>query len=382
MSEQFRKKPVVIEAMQYTGDNVLAVAAWAHQGQLPAMNAIITHDGYVMRVRTLEGSLIASPGDWVIRGIKGELYPCKPDIFAATYEPVAPPLPAGPPLIDPHREHLAFVAVMNALDVHMPPDGAALLMELRAIAATVGYPWRGAPLPTGPVAPPLDLDRIRQWFVRHRNDRSCCECSGPPNIWSEHMEALLAEIDVLRERMMAGPETCQFRRPVRSARCADLFPDDQMHWCGACLMEVHQPERFREYVAKLREAPRGAARPSQPPEQAMTTNGEVHCALCGVDIRFIDGEWLDRETHSTCNLRVVGGPPKHGPHPVARPPASPPALEAYRALVAWLLGENGEFPREPALLATRQRFWWRTELRARQRAIEAALAVSPEAPPP
>lgn len=45
----------------------------------------------------------------------------------------------------PASEHLAFVAVMNALDVHMPPDGRKLLKELREIAATVGYPWKGVP---------------------------------------------------------------------------------------------------------------------------------------------------------------------------------------------------------------------------------------------
>ena len=41
------------------------------------------------------------------------------------------------------QEHLTFVAVMNALDVHMPPDGANLLREIRQIAETTGYPWRG-----------------------------------------------------------------------------------------------------------------------------------------------------------------------------------------------------------------------------------------------
>lgn len=40
-------------------------------------------------ISTLEGTMVASSGDWIIRGVKNELYPCKPDIFAATYEPVA-----------------------------------------------------------------------------------------------------------------------------------------------------------------------------------------------------------------------------------------------------------------------------------------------------
>ena len=77
---RFRKKPVVIEAIQWTGDNVeevgefLAGVHWATAGR----NAVIP---------TREGDMAASPNDWIIKGIAGEFYPCKPDIFAATYEP-------------------------------------------------------------------------------------------------------------------------------------------------------------------------------------------------------------------------------------------------------------------------------------------------------
>jgi len=77
---KFRKKPVVIEAIQWTGDNVeeigefLGMVHWATSGR----NAVIP---------TLEGDMVASPNDWIIKGVKGEFYPCKPDIFAATYEP-------------------------------------------------------------------------------------------------------------------------------------------------------------------------------------------------------------------------------------------------------------------------------------------------------
>jgi hypothetical protein len=78
---KFRKKPVVIEAMQYTGRNALDVMGWAGDAGLTG-----EVDGAV-EITTLEGTMRADPGDWVIRGVKGELYPCKPDIFAATYEP-------------------------------------------------------------------------------------------------------------------------------------------------------------------------------------------------------------------------------------------------------------------------------------------------------
>lgn len=86
---KFRKKPVVIEAMQFDGmaQRTHEILEWAHKGLAPQANAIIVVDGWVLRIRTLEGEMIAHDGDWIIRGVKGEFYPCKPDIFEATYEP-------------------------------------------------------------------------------------------------------------------------------------------------------------------------------------------------------------------------------------------------------------------------------------------------------
>ena len=78
---KFRKKPVVIEAVQWTGE--MTPDLEAHFGNDPIN---LTPSGLV--IKTLEGFHDASVGDWIIRGIKGELYPCKPDIFEATYEPV------------------------------------------------------------------------------------------------------------------------------------------------------------------------------------------------------------------------------------------------------------------------------------------------------
>lgn len=76
---EYRKKPVVIEARQYehhTQSNDLAL--WCGGRIVPA--------GIV--IPTLEGDHLANVGDFIIRGVKGEFYPCKPDIFAATYEAV------------------------------------------------------------------------------------------------------------------------------------------------------------------------------------------------------------------------------------------------------------------------------------------------------
>ena len=77
---KYRKKPVVIEAKQYTRNGLEAeqVADWCGGTQ--------TNEG--LTINTLEGDMKADYGDWIIKGIKGEFYPCKPDIFEATYEPV------------------------------------------------------------------------------------------------------------------------------------------------------------------------------------------------------------------------------------------------------------------------------------------------------
>ncbi len=82
MATKFRKKPVVVEAIRWTGRNADEV--------LRFMCPDIPEDAMAFSetVKTLEGEMHVSKGDWVIKGIKGEFYPCKPDIFEATYEPV------------------------------------------------------------------------------------------------------------------------------------------------------------------------------------------------------------------------------------------------------------------------------------------------------
>ncbi len=83
--ERWRKKPVEIEAMRYDGENCVEIAQWlrVHDvriGQTGTRKASIP---------TLEGTMYASPGDWIIKGVQGEFYPCKPDIFEQTYERAA-----------------------------------------------------------------------------------------------------------------------------------------------------------------------------------------------------------------------------------------------------------------------------------------------------
>lgn len=84
MADLFRKKPVVIEAVQWTGDNGHEVQSFLG-GEFAALGWV---KGHYVEIGTLEGLMVASKGDWIIRGVKGEYYPCKPDIFAATYDAV------------------------------------------------------------------------------------------------------------------------------------------------------------------------------------------------------------------------------------------------------------------------------------------------------
>ncbi len=85
---KFRKKPVVIEARQLSGDNAPDILFWIGSNQTePGPHiAHVNKHGEVI-IRTLEGDHRADVGDWIIRGVKGEFYPCRDDIFRMTYEP-------------------------------------------------------------------------------------------------------------------------------------------------------------------------------------------------------------------------------------------------------------------------------------------------------
>ncbi len=94
---KFRKKPVVIEAVQWDGSYASTKAALQFMDQCVNDDPVTQKrfEEYVnccvdsgMYITTLEGQMCASVGDYIIKGINGEFYPCKPDIFAKTYEPV------------------------------------------------------------------------------------------------------------------------------------------------------------------------------------------------------------------------------------------------------------------------------------------------------
>ena len=96
---KFRKKPVVIEAVQLLWSTWSEMCEHAGVGRLVdgrpegcavgPDNQLVSENGdgrIALAIPTLEGLMVSVEGDWIIKGVKGELYPCKPDIFEATYE--------------------------------------------------------------------------------------------------------------------------------------------------------------------------------------------------------------------------------------------------------------------------------------------------------
>ena len=85
---KYRKKPVVIEAIQFTDDKTETLIRLQEFMNRDREGSYKNPKNPVLRIETLEGVMEASIGDYIIKGINGEFYPCKPDIFNATYEKV------------------------------------------------------------------------------------------------------------------------------------------------------------------------------------------------------------------------------------------------------------------------------------------------------
>ena len=79
---RYQKRPVIIEAIEYQPERIHVIWGWAGADVVYGPTEI-TDSAFI---ETLEGRMEARPGDFIIKGIKGEFYPCKPDIFAASYE--------------------------------------------------------------------------------------------------------------------------------------------------------------------------------------------------------------------------------------------------------------------------------------------------------
>ena len=93
MIQKFKKKPVEIEAIQYTGKNDFEIGKWSNGLVYPSPVLEPTENnpsGSYLQIKTLEGVMTAIVGDWIIKGVKGEFYPCKNIIFLMSYDVVIP----------------------------------------------------------------------------------------------------------------------------------------------------------------------------------------------------------------------------------------------------------------------------------------------------
>ena len=95
-SKKYIKKPVQVEALQWTGDNKEEVRefisdslSYSVKDYIDMAESGVSHeDGYFFVIKTLEGNMRANVGDYIIKGVRGEFYPCREDIFNETYEKI------------------------------------------------------------------------------------------------------------------------------------------------------------------------------------------------------------------------------------------------------------------------------------------------------
>jgi hypothetical protein len=92
---KYRKKPVVVDAWLFDG-SYESYAAVPSGGMARWFSRGLSGRPACVEIQTLEGTMIAMPGDYIIKGVKGEFYPCKPDVFAVTYEPASAPAAKEP----------------------------------------------------------------------------------------------------------------------------------------------------------------------------------------------------------------------------------------------------------------------------------------------
>jgi len=167
---QFRKKPVVISAIQWTGENLVDVIHFtdgrppnnksSHAGMMWDQYAdLVCKEG--LKIFTMEGKMDASIGDWIIKGVKGEHYPCKPEIFAMTYEPAD----LTPPAAD-------YVAGLGLKRIVEEIDGAMKHgtwrdehgMRLKDTPEWVAFYNSLAARPASPDTRVVTMEQLRAWL--------------------------------------------------------------------------------------------------------------------------------------------------------------------------------------------------------------------------
>ena len=88
-AKKYRKVPVEIEAIQFTGDNIESINEWVaefYKNHPQLRCRVLTFEGDYIYIKTLEGTMECAKGNWIIRGVEGEFYPCRDSVFRATYE--------------------------------------------------------------------------------------------------------------------------------------------------------------------------------------------------------------------------------------------------------------------------------------------------------
>jgi len=163
LTDEFRKKPVVINAVQWDGTYTGMLSVMEHFPEMTRADARFHSANNTVdywRIRTLEGAMQVSPGDWIIKGIAGEYYPCKPEIFEASYErtsPVPAPAPTGwMPFSEAPKDGTRFLAICATGQIRLvrwdDPGG-----DRYPIADSAGTIWDDAPTHYMPLpAPPAD----------------------------------------------------------------------------------------------------------------------------------------------------------------------------------------------------------------------------------
>lgn len=192
---RWRKRPVEIEAIRWCGDNLREVIAFTGRHQSAQdwtwehFEAVVAADG--LKIFTLEGAMMASVGDWIIKGVHGEVYPCKPEIFAKTYESA---LSASSSCAAHTPEKLLDVAKHTLL-----PRDPLKLAALRALIAALELPDN---------VPPETLDGEP---VKASAVPECATCEDKPEVCAtvpglRHCEAAQrsATTPTLRDKYIAA----------------------------------------------------------------------------------------------------------------------------------------------------------------------------------
>lgn len=132
--KKYTKKPVTIEALQWTGENRKELFDFCDKSYM---------NGDELRIQTLEGSMIASIGDYIIKGVKGEFYPCKPSIFALTYD-------EGEPAVSKSLHNTtANGAKKNVKDIKFWGDGDTFRLISKASSEAEGWMKSTKAMPAG-----------------------------------------------------------------------------------------------------------------------------------------------------------------------------------------------------------------------------------------